>query len=399
MRLFFSEPLVKFNKQLERNKMRKGIIALEDDAFIKSEVPEAQADVELERDMAVSEGDSTEIESAGDQLAEAEGIQDTVDTMADQVEAKVDSGEGITEETAQALEVAVEHFCKRLGYSKRVVPSMEGFKSKESRLKQSKIALENLRTLSKRLDSSIAIAQEGFFSRLGNAVERLFTSNEKIVKTMKDIQNKAPVAQKTIDDAAWGRVFVRSGNGDIGSADVVQFTKTVQKSAHSLIPLMRKFEEIIRKASNEVDKGTWVADDSATEAINNMNEEAHALNDEFKKKLEGFRHTEGTANVTTANGSEIKQVASTVIEMLTDHDLQRAYESFQAEVHKANMTLFTNSLTRLKSRVGVPAADIKAYCRLLKDGLSDVYYVATNIASIKQKTAYSAYKYLKVSTN
>ena len=385
--------------------MRKGIIALEDDAFIESEVPEAQADVELERDMAVSEGDSTEIESAGDQLAEAEGIQDTVDTMADQVEAKVDSGEGITEETAQALEVAVEHFCKRLGYSKQVVPSMEGFKDAVGRLEQSRIALENLQELNAKLTKNISIAQEGFFARIGNAFVRLFTTTNKMLRTLEASRNLVASEEHLIKDPAWGRIFFSTKKFSLTGEDVISLMEDINDLNHNrIIPLTKRITELFSEAIAQVNRSTYIANDDAVRKINLMINDSYALRKEVEEMVT-VEVVEESIDVLSASTDQIHRLCDIATRSIRDN--QKSYQFYellnkvddsyhQIEKNRKNrlLTIFTK---HEKNPNGSDAADIVAYHRMLEAGAIAAVDLLRALNEAEYKIAYGAYKYIKAS--
>ena len=232
--------------------MRKGIFALESmdeaaeaAAARKAEeeraTPEALAEAETDTAVAETEVEAGEIESDAAQIEEAEEVRDTVDGLADQVQERVETevdaegkaipeeDRGISDEIAETLEVAVEHFRNRLGFKKKVMPALEGFKVKGKRKQVSMEALANLRDLSARTDSMISIAQEGLLAKIGNSFSLFFATEGKIKKQLEQVSKQFDVkgAKKDkaeIKEPAWGKQFPTSKT-EVDAAEVVAIAK------------------------------------------------------------------------------------------------------------------------------------------------------------------------------
>jgi hypothetical protein len=154
--------------------MRKAIMALE-----------GLEEVSIEETVTPLDDVNHEIETSQDTIEEAVDIQDSVGALTNQVSTGVETGEGISEDTAKAVEVAVEHFCKRLGYKKKVMPALEGFTNATTRLDKTKVALENLNELNTRINKCLTIAQEGLWARIKHRFSLMFSNEEKLNKNLK----------------------------------------------------------------------------------------------------------------------------------------------------------------------------------------------------------------------
>lgn len=91
--------------------------------------------------------DSAEVDELATAIEDAEVAADNLEETAEVLEAGVESGEGVSEETAQAAEIAVEAALNMLGTSHRgssLMPSLESWGSGQSRLQATKIALEGV---------------------------------------------------------------------------------------------------------------------------------------------------------------------------------------------------------------------------------------------------------------
>ena len=371
--------------------MRKGIMSLE--AFDGSD--EELGKNELELANADSETEASEIANDSDRIAETESIADAVDSYTEQVASKVEDGEGISEETAQALEVAVEHFKTRLGYSKKLLPAMEGFKHRTSRLAQTKVTLENLKELQAGLNKQLAISQEGLVDRFVNAVKRTFTNNDKIRSELAKLKSKEAIESKTFEDPAWGRVFALSGKKELSASDIVKCLKDIQKFRATLTPFIKELTEIVRKAVNEVDKSRFVAKDEAVAELNKMVEESAKVKANYEKEFVVNFNKEGSVEVKSATAAENKQISDLVTSLINDNDYTKAVDALNTVLDKASITLFSNSNIRL---LGPMAQDIRAFTRLLHDSVREMYQTVAYTSNIDWKACYSAYKYVEAST-
>ncbi len=371
--------------------MRKGIMSLEDlDESVDLEV----ADGELDLANAEGETEASELASDSDQIDETESIADSVDSLTDQVEARVGDGTGISEDTAAALEVAVEHFKLRLGYSKKIVPAMEGFKDATSRLDKTKVTLENLKELQAGLNKSLAVAQEGLGERFVNAIKRAFTNDDKIRSSMNKVKTKAAIEPKDFKDPAWGRVFALGGKHELTGADVLKHLKEIKKFRGTLIPMIKELNEIIRKATNEVDKSRFIAKDEAVEELNKLTEEGVKIKERYDSEFAVNFNKEASVNIKSATDSEIKQIADTVIDLVNDSEFTKVVADLNEVVGTANVKLWTNQNTRI---MAVMAADIKAFHRLLEGSVTKMYRLVAYTTHIDWKASYSAYKYVEAS--
>ena len=373
--------------------MKRGIMALEDNEETSTPEEQARVDAELATNVAENGAEAEGITNDADRIAEAQSIGEAVDTMTDTTEAAVESGEGLSEETAQTVEAAMEHFRTRLGYSKKVVPSLEGFKDKTTRLEQSKLALENLKALQAGLDKNLSIAQEGFFARVKNAFERWSTSDYEILKKIEAFKSAAAGEEKEIDDPAWGRVFANSGKTELTASDIATLLNHMLTQRKKAIPHIRKFNDLLRKAKNELDKSMFIAKDESVAEIDRIGEDFAGLKEEFQKDFQTSSKADNV-KVKTANQSDIKKIADLVSKMVNDHEWNTTITNFVENAQEADFVNFKNGNTRL---IRVVAADLRAYRRVIDDSARTIYSGISDISSATNKAYYGAYKYLQAS--
>ena len=188
--------------------MKRGIMALEDN----EERIEPSAPGEIDTAIAENKKQSAELENDADQIAETQSIDGALGEMQTTAEAAVESGEGLSEETASTMEAALEHFTKRLGYSKKVIPALEGFSDKATCLEKTKITLENLKTLRSGIDKNLAIAQEGMLSNIFDSISKTFSTFSGIEKSLREahaeFKQNGPNG-KTFKSPGWGRAIAK----------------------------------------------------------------------------------------------------------------------------------------------------------------------------------------------
>ena len=370
--------------------MRKGIMSLED----LDQPVEVLGENELELANAETETEASELANETDQVAETESIADSVNMLTEQVEAKVEDGEGISEETARTLEVAVEHFKTRLGYSKKMIPAMEGFKAETSRLHATKVTLENLKVLQAGLNKQLVISQEGLGARFVNAVKRAFTNNDKIRSSLAKLKDKKAIETKTFEDPAWGRVFALSGKKELSGSDIAKHLSAISKFRPTLVPMIKELTEIVRKAANEVDKSLFIAKDEATAELNKLSEQSVAIKAKYEKEFTINFNKEGVVNIKSATDAEIKNISSTVLDLINDSEYIKAVGDLDEALDKATIKLWSNTQYRVASQF---AADIRAFHRLMEDSVRSMYSTIAYTSNIDWKACYSAYKYLEAS--
>lgn len=156
-------------------------------------VPATAAEVEA------TTGDVNNQEQEIEQLAVSveEAIEDetALSDVADNMQEAVDSGEGMSEEHADMAEIAVESICARLGFSREahgsVMPSMESFKSKGSRLSATKIALESVMDRLKTAGKGIVEWLKQLWEKVKSFIAGLIGSRAMLDKHLKQLKEQA----------------------------------------------------------------------------------------------------------------------------------------------------------------------------------------------------------------
>ena len=165
-------------------------LPVEGDA-IEQQVAEASAEVEASTAETVEQvADVEEVTGAvDDAVADSDTLEGIQDVMAESVE----RGEGLDETAAAVAEVAVEAICARLGIrtSGRVLPAMESFGSKNSRVAATKIAMEGIGDKISAIWEAIKKAFKNVWMKIKDFFAKFFSNTEAVKKLAASLKSKA----------------------------------------------------------------------------------------------------------------------------------------------------------------------------------------------------------------
>lgn len=197
---------------------------------IKEDMAPEQADAVLHEE-AQNPGEyvTPDVKSADAFIAEFEvdslgadeliSIVDTMGTMAESV-ANAPEGEVITEATAAALGVAVEHFCKRAGLPHQTVFALEHFEGGYAAKRQAtRLALEGMTDIIKKITAKIIKFLRKIMNYLYDTMQELVFGADNILRASQEVQERArAIAHKQIkedgaalDDARLVQFFTKDG--------------------------------------------------------------------------------------------------------------------------------------------------------------------------------------------
>lgn len=234
-------------------------LALEnEDVAAQPDITETQTELETSVDeQTMVQTDVEEmtaaIESAIDEASDLEEIGETL-------EESVEEGEGVSEDAARVVDIAVESIRARLGMpasvrSTRVVPALESFGSSASRLTATQIALEGIGDQVKKVWETIkrVAAQvwekiKSFFVGLLRNASLLKKHLEALKARAKAVPAGAKPAKEVLDSKS---LAVALGNGAKADASTV---KELNENAIKLVMAGANFNEGIHKAAAEMTK-------------------------------------------------------------------------------------------------------------------------------------------------
>lgn len=282
-------------------KNRKGIMALEGLEAQEPELIEAPLDetTPLEIDNEVQG-----LDEQFDQLDEAEGIAETVDTITDGLEETIQDvtaedgtvtpGEGVDELTAEVTNATLEHFYNRVGIQRKAgqkTVSLEGFGVAKTRLKNTQVAIENLKVFQKKLAASIQVAQEGLLDSISNRIDSSSTQLDGILGALsqvsKDFDAKG-VKEGAVDGGKWAAPFGYFDSEMVMSKDVVARLKEVDTAfkKSQATQVIKEMGQVVDQITSEMskEKGEVDSHDSLGKKLDQLNAGVEAIRSITKAK-------------------------------------------------------------------------------------------------------------------
>ena len=182
---------------------------------------------------AVSEitADEAAINEGNGQIEQASAVADGLETLADHVEEQNEAGDGLTEEQADTVEVAVECMLKvsRIGvsYKSLGLPSSESFKKRENRKQLGHATTEALRDTAGKVWQAIVDAIKksiqwvvNLFNKIFGAAERLKKRADSLKETANNLIDGKPKENKIENESLYQSIVVGgkvAGAGDISA--------------------------------------------------------------------------------------------------------------------------------------------------------------------------------------
>lgn len=187
-----------------------------------TDVPPQEAPVEIpvveetaEEAMGEANAAATDIEAAEDTMATAQADADTLDTLADSMAASEATG-GMDAASATIAQVAVERLMERLQISSaKPIPAMESFGGDSSRIKATRLAVENIREQVKNVMQALYNMLVKAYEFVKNFVKAAMDGNARLKKRAEELL----AALEKADGTATVQNLENSGFADILAVD------------------------------------------------------------------------------------------------------------------------------------------------------------------------------------
>lgn len=390
--------------------MKRGILALED-ADLSADIPaEELTEERIDAEHVELQDEFAQTEQAGDEIAEARGMADTIDAMANTVEESVTPTEaipepqGLPQPAAEVVEAALEHFCQRLGVTKKIVPAMESFE--KDRLASSKIALENLNTLRDAIDKRLAVAQEGILERIGNAFSRAFTSNKKMLAAVSKLHSSEVGDERSLGEPAWARVFGVVGKSPVKGSDVAALMGAVAKSSAKLAKAIDGAATHLERIRGELDRKLVGSADGAVEAIEKHGESImDLLRDSTKEMAVDVHRGKSDVEIMSCDKGSFDKIVKLMGGREEEMELDRAWSRFNrayGALDATNEHAGSGTLGGAMVALAMMAsADRRATQRVLSkirgEAGEEAFEAARTLGQYATACRHGAYKYLAAS--
>ena len=364
--------------------------ALEDESIVGETPTEEVADANLEREIAETELAVQDTQAASDSIEEVEAMDDTLGELQEQVEESLEEkpteepvapvegevvppategevapvepvvdGEerkveeakvelGIEPTTAEAMESIVDHFTKRLGLDKARHPSLEDFGIGGDKVYASRIVLENIKDLRSKIGLGMHVAQEGFFSRLGNSIKLAFTSKEKIQEKLIVVNKKIEengVKEDVIKEPGWGHNFSVIDKKDIIGTDVISFLTKFNKLISS-----PKLKSVLLLPSNVISKVSWDKETKIIEDLDNGIQEMRDISNSINSKT-----ANKNPSFTCLKEQEAKKIFALANEIISNKDFAASIRMYKEVDIKAPDSIVHKCHTLMSEIVGIYA--------------------------------------------
>lgn len=217
---------------------QRGLMAMEE---LDEEVPmEESTGLEFvdapEQDLAEADEAAGDVEAADAEIGTATDTAETLDGMADAVESTVEEG-GMGEGEAEAVEIAVEALCRRVGFKpqqRKIHPAMESFAktvSAEQRIAATKVAVESIKEKAKAIWARIVAAVKAAIAHVVTFYDKLRAGCAGLEKRAMAVAAKAKNAKGTQPADAMVKVPEMLAVAGSSTADIANAYKKHTESA------------------------------------------------------------------------------------------------------------------------------------------------------------------------
>lgn len=173
------------------------------------ETPEA-AQVELVEQ-------EVEVQDTEDQIEDAQEVAEQLEDTADIVERSNENG-GLDKTGAELLNATLEGLYDRVGLrvKGKIMPSIEEFGGLSSRMRATRVSVEEIRQTAKKIWDQIIQAVTNFWAKIVEFLKSVFIQTDRYrdrIKKLTDIASKVPdtIAEQTVDNARVASALAMNG--------------------------------------------------------------------------------------------------------------------------------------------------------------------------------------------
>lgn len=327
--------------------MRKNIalLALEGEEVVED------SSTSMEEGIANLEVEENKVNDIDNQMEEASEISESVGKLEENIRLANDEKEGIDPIAAEAIRIAIEHFCKRVGYEKLVMPAMEGFNHTATRLNESQQTLQNLAEFKHKLDTGLSIAQEGMFENIKTNIDMLFENEVKVLARLNAASKNFDNSEVRVDpiyQPSWGK-YLNSDNGAGAIALLTEIDKTIHNA--NLREEVNALGTSLVKLTKEV-RGNWFySNKSDIERIERIGEDVDRAGQTILNDLENSSAKE-IVEFKPLSKQEKDKLVKLVQAVLNDDKLSSLISSFYKKSGALSLWTLWQSNFRIKGLAG-----------------------------------------------
>lgn len=309
--------------------------------------------------------ETEQLQSENEELLEVNDIQESVTDISEQLENSIkEDGEGISPETAAIVEIATEHFSKRLGISKKLIPAKEGFTDIASRKQTTLKALENLKLLQTNIDKGLSVAEEGFVENIKTSVEMAFTTEEKIQRRILELKqlykNNKPKNTEFVN-GSWIK-YLPSTSKDFSGKEAIKILQDTLKATKSVdfATSLKSLISGLTKLTTEV-RGNWfVSNKNDIKRIKDIGTKLDVEVDKIKNDNAILAKANNKSVVCTpATEAEALKIISLIDELINSVSLEPLIKELASKSGSLKLWSYIQNIFRLKSNAVSMIAPVK----------------------------------------
>lgn len=285
-----------------------------------------------------------------------------------------------------AVQIAREHILATLGYKKQF--SLEDFNNQ--------------------ISNGLGVAQEGFFSRIGNAFNRLFTTSAsfktRLDKAMSDLKANGS-KEGLLKDPNFSKNLIAKSDKVITSSDVVKYLDKLDSTFNTrdMDKCMSGIADILNQLTKEVVKSGFFTDKEAVNKIEAISSEVEKDVQAFERATAGLvieREVDMYPDYEPIKYNEANKLADRIFKTWTGEAFDTAnYRNFMNAVNNFNQAFFERSMRSVGYQLtAIPPEDMRKI-RVISNRISNIISNIADAVNKRYKVAHSCLRYIEQSAN
>ena len=332
------------------------------------------------------------------------GINDTLEqTILEQEFSAQDLNEEVQQskeaiETSEVLEkmnnasssdeasiIATEYLLSKIGYSKKY--SLESFNND--------------------LVTTLGVAQEGFFSRIGNAFGRIFTTNKSFNKRLQKSVAKLEAngnKEDILRDPSWSKHLIANSNKVIKSSDVVDYLRKVDSLVgdKELNKLFLEIATVYDKMATELLENSYVVDRQIITNVSSIYKESQELLQRFEvfaRSRSTPKQVDNYPDYEPIKYEQAKSIRDIILKGFISNDVHSPeYRTFQRAAKNLNSVMENKGIAFVKAVMKSTSAVDTKISHNVTARVNESLQCITSAISLRTKIAYAALRYIEVSS-
>lgn len=349
--------------------------------------------IEIEDVNAASVDDEQQTQAMADSIDDAQLAVDTLGETEAMLEGKIEDDEPISHEAALAIESMLASYSALTGYQRKSVkvPGMESYA--QAGLATTQELLRDVKKMRGDLSKAVAVAQEGFIARVGNAFKRLFTTQKKIYATIDANIEKLHAngsRSDTLKDVPWGRIFAKHGR-TIDAQHALASINELDKAHHELIRYMEAARRMMLDVAAKINNPKYIlASDKATvEQLKQIRTESVELLGHFEQIVP--QQSPGSVDARPLTYEQAKSLWSALKKLHSNSDFYATSSGCADAWYTLSQTLQHEMQNRIG---GALHSDIREASGIVNTSFSPIAGLLRKMESAEWKIFYGVHRYI-----